>query len=412
MKKILKKPFMAMFFILLGSSLVLFSCRKDKGDEGGGGTPKITKVTKTEPNSIGKDSTFTESFPNRMILIHGENFDGVKAVYFNGQPAYFNRNYTTNTSIIISIPADAPTAATMPEAPNEIRVVTNGGEAKFTFKLLVDRPAIYAVSNEFAKPGSTITLYGKRMYVIEKVIFPGNIEATGFTLKGDSILTVQVPANVTTGGRLIIKNQFGADTAKFRDRTGLLTNFDDVNTYSWGATSVTENATDYPGTDGKAVINKFTNASAGDWSWWNGGRSWNLNAMQLLPVADLSKSINNFALKFEIFVKEPWSAGTVILLPRDNWTYVHMYRPWYIDATTTKAFSTTGWTTVTIPLNKFLTKKNGKDGTGDPAPNLAALLGGTGNGSFTAKIVNDMGAAIPKFDVAFDNLRIVNTKIK
>jgi hypothetical protein len=218
----------------MGATLV--SCSEDEQF----GSPIITKITKTNPASIAKDSTFVASFPGQMIVIHGENFQGLRNVYFNGMDAYFNSNYTTSRSIVITIPEDAPTAATNPEVSDNITIVTTHGEATFNFRLLVDAPEVLRVSNEFADPGNVITLYGRRFYVIEKVLFPGNVEASILDIAGDSILTVQVPNDLQTGGDLVIVNEFGSDTVSFRDETGMISNFDDLNPYGWGATAVQE----------------------------------------------------------------------------------------------------------------------------------------------------------------------------
>lgn len=407
MKNVYKTPFKIMvkpaILMLTGLFMILFSCKKDNDNIG---MPVISKITRTSPESIAKDSTFTQSFPGTMIIIHGENFNDLKKVYFNGKDTYFNMNYTTNRSIVITIPADAPTLATDPEAPDLIRVVTGHGETTFSFKLLVEAPIIYSVSNEFAKAGTQITLYGKRFFQIEKVMFPGGLEGTEMSIKGDSLIMVKVPANLTTGGSLIISNEFGADTVSFQNKANMISNFDEVNNYSWGATAIQDNPAPYPGNNGQYAVMQFANVSPGNFSWWEGGRSVNLNPSQQIPQAELSNSINDYVMKFEIYVKEPWSAGTLMIQPQGSWTYINLYRPWKISATSTKAFVTEGWRTVTVPLNMFLTKENNLDGTGDPAPNLAALLGATGNSALNFIFVNDGVTEVAKFDIAIDNIRI------
>lgn len=390
--------------VLCAISTYLVSCKDDTNI----GPPVITKVTRTEPLSIAKDSTFTASFANRIIVIHGERLDGLTEVYINGLKSYFNANYTTSTNIIVTIPANVPTAATDPNVPNQIRIVTTHGEATFSFRVLVPAPVVSAVSNEFASPGSTIQLSGSNLYVIQKVIFPGNVQATNVKAATDgTLITVDVPANATTGGKLIVVNEFGADTVTFRDPTGMICDFDTKNTYSWGATTIASDAVLYPGAQGKYAAMEFGNIAAGNWNNWESGRSINLNASQLLPASELANPVANYSMKFELYVKKSWTAGTLMVNPRAAWTYVALYRPWMVNATTTKEFTTPGWITVTIPLNRFLTKKDGKDGTGDPAPNLGALLSATGNGTMQFMFNNDSGVAQPGFATAVDNIRIV-----
>lgn len=391
----------ALIFLLSGVCIIVASCNNN--DDELAGPPVITKITKTDPESIAKDSTFTETFPGQMIVIHGENLNDLQTVYFNGEQAYFNSNYTTSKSIIITIPADASTAATDPDVPNTIRVVTGHGEVTFSFRLLVRPPQILNVSNEFANPGSSITLYGKRFYVIDKVLFPGNLEETNFTVKGDSILTVQVPHDLATGGDLIIVNEFGRDTVPFRNKKGMICNFDEINPYGWGATDVKDDATAYPENQGKYATMEFANIEPWDTQWWNTGRQINLTETTLIPQAELANPINEYALKFEIYVKEPWNYGTLLINPRTAWKYFAAYRPWKVG-TTTKAFATAGWRTVTIPLNTFKTN----NGTGTAATTLAELLGDTGKGTFQFMFYNDTAGTIGNFASAIDNIRIVH----
>lgn len=395
----------AMFLTMLGS------CSTDDGNMA---PPVISKVTKTDPASLAKDSTFTEAFPNQMIVIHGENFNGLKKVYFNGMDAYFNSNYTTSTNIIITIPEEAPTAATDPEVPNNIRVVTTHGEATFDFQLLVDAPVIYGVSNEFAFPGSTINIYGSNFYAIDEISFfsssGGNsttVQGSGISVVGDSIISIRVPENLSVQDSIAVTNEFGTDTFPFHNEAGMISNFDDLNLYSWGATAVQDDPMAYPGNRGNYVTMEFAEVGAGDWAWWNPGRSINLNPSQLLPADELDKPIENYVMKFEIYVREPWHHGNLMILPQNSSEFVHLYQPWKVNETTTKAFSTEGWETVTIPLDQFLTKENGQDGTGGPAPNLSALLGATGNASLNFYFVNNSAVPIDNFAIAIDNIRIV-----
>ena len=401
-------------FILAGIFLSFAACSNDDVDMG---PPVISKITKTDPVSIGKDSTFTEAFPNQMIVIHGENFDGLRSVYFNGMEAYFNSNYTTNNSIIVTIPEEAPTAATNPEVPDNIRVVTTHGEAAYDFQLLVDAPVISGISNEFAFPGSTINIRGSNFYNIEEVSFlpgaggnPTIVQGSEISVVGDSIINVRVPENLSEGDSLAVTNEFGTDTFSFHSESGMISNFDDLNLYSWGATAVQDDPMSYPGNRGSYVTMEVANIGGGDWSWWNPGRSINLNPSQLLPADELDNPIEDYVMKFEIYVREPWHHGNLMILPQNSWEYVHLYQPWKVNETTTKAFSTEGWKTVTIPLNQFLTKENGQDGTGDPAPNLSALLGATGNASLNFYFVNNSATLIENFAIAIDNIRIVENQ--
>lgn len=386
--------------ILAGVCIILASCSSDENTT----PPVITKVTKLDKASIVKDSTFTETFPGQMIVIHGENFNKVLTVFFNGKPAYFNSNYTTSKTIIIEIPADAETAATNPDVPNTIRVVTAAGEASFNFRLLVSGPEIYSVSNELPNPGSYITLYGKRFYVIEKVLFPGNVEGTNVTVKGDSIITVQVPQDIVAGD-LILVNEFGRDTVSFGDRTGMIADFDGLNPYGGGATAVQNDPSAYPGNQGYYVTMEGGPIAPWNNEFWNAGRQIYLNDSQLLPAAELGNSVSNYVMKFEIYVKEPWASGSLMINPTADWSHLARYRPWEVG-TKSKPFITSGWRTVTIPLNMF--KSDGS--WGSPAAALSDLLGTEGKGPLAFMFWNDSPEKVNKFAFALDNVRIVRQR--
>lgn len=387
--------------ILAAISIILASCSNDDNPQ----PPVITKVTKVDKASIAKDSTFTETFPGQMIVIHGENLNNVLMVYFNDKPAYFNSNYTTSKSIIIDIPGDAETAATDPDVSNTIRVVTKAGEASFNFRLLVSGPEIYSVSNELPNPGSYIKLYGKRFYVIDKVLFPGNVEGTNITVKGDSILTVQVPQDIVAGD-LILVNEFGRDTVAFGDRTGMIADFDSHNPYGGGATAVQDDPVAYPGNQGNYVTMEGGPIGAWNNEHWNPGRQIYLNKSKLIPAAELNNSINDYVLKFEIYVKEPWVRGSLAINPTGDWSHLGRYRPWEVGNTSRVFTVSGGWTTVTIPLNKF--KSCG--GWCDPATSLSELLGAEGNEPMVFMFWNDSPEKMDKFAFAIDNIRIVKHK--
>src|SRR5262245_10045689 len=120
-------------------SSVIFSCKKNDS-----GPPVINGVRSADPAT--KDSLFTKAVPGTLIVIQGNNFDGLQAVIFNDTSAYFNPAYATNSNIIITIPATAQTAAANPKVPNTIKVVTNHGTATYTFTLYLPPPTINSLS--------------------------------------------------------------------------------------------------------------------------------------------------------------------------------------------------------------------------------------------------------------------------
>lgn len=381
-------------FLLGCTALTQVACKKDSGIS----NPVIQQVRLLD--STKRDSFFTSVLPGTTIVIQGHGFSGLLHVYFNNYDAQFNSALNSDENIIITIPSDAPTEATNPDVPNNIKVVTNHGEATFDFVLTAPPPAVTGASNEMALPGQQITIYGSNFYIIDKVVFPGNVEVTNFTVNDDATaITLTVPAGVTSGAIQVV-NKFGTGTSVFLfddTTTGVLCNFDNVNNFSWGC-AVSSDASSYPGGWGSFAQMQFTGVPANDGSWWNWGRSLNTNSGTWIPSDHLNDPLSSYAVKFEIYVKQPWSTGSFYIVKDYTWTYVGLYTPWKQKAD----FTTNGWQTVTIPLDQFKTN----NGTGNPPSTLTDLVG-SGIGNIDIMFVNDTGTDIATFDAAVDNVRVV-----
>ncbi len=155
---------LAIFLILAG--VVFFSCKKD--NSGSSGQPVITQVRAVD--STRRDSTFDQALPGALIVIQGNNLGGLQKVYFNDTAAYFNPVYATSTNIIINIPSTAQTAATNPNVPSTIKVVTDHGTATYSFKLYLDPPYINSIS--FDNSGTLVYIDGGNFEGIQKITFP------------------------------------------------------------------------------------------------------------------------------------------------------------------------------------------------------------------------------------------------
>ena len=158
-----------------------FSSCKDKENN----LPVITAVRKTN----NPDSTFTGSFPDQLIVIIGENLKETRHVWFNNAEAEFNPNYRTNTSVIVTIPANIPLKGTDPTAPNEIRLETPYGTARYSFSFYSQVPIADSLKLDFdipARAGKTLTIEGLNFYEVQKIVFrnvEGNIEVTDFVVE-------------------------------------------------------------------------------------------------------------------------------------------------------------------------------------------------------------------------------------
>ncbi len=201
-----------MTVMLVGSGLYLLSCAED--DEGtASALPVISQVRITDPTAV--DSTFTRSFRGQLLVIEGNNFEGVSAVRMNSIAVPFNPNYVTSTSIIVSIPFDLPFKGEDPALPNTIEVENNIGSGSFDFVFLAPEPGLSLF--KFAPPltaGETMEILGFNFYNIEKVVFSAGgttmAEVTNFEVNNDfDILSFIIPDGIDQDGEITVFAESG-----------------------------------------------------------------------------------------------------------------------------------------------------------------------------------------------------------
>ncbi|MFC2137260.1 glycan-binding surface protein [Bacteroidota bacterium] len=395
--------------LIIFGSIIFISCKEDEKP----GPPTINKVRLIDPETA--DSAITQADPGTLVVIEGENFDGLLNVYFNNYNSTFNRVFITNTNIIVRIPAETPTAIIDPTVSNELKVVTETGEATHTFVLSFPPPEILLITNENALPGDTIYFLGNNLYFIEKIIFPGNIEATDYTVfERQGIILITVPDGVSEGGPVTIETTYDIveSSMKFNDISGddVICNFDDINSYIWGCQISSDNNA-FPGARGSFAHLTTTNVPVGNYEWWGNNRVCFLDSINIIPEENMGDIISEYQLKFEMYVNEPWNTGSLSII-LSNWDYRFLMRPWIVDGKRTD-FVTNGWITITVPLNEFL----GSEGDGDPAESLDDLFWENGFGRIGFPFMNDgadpdnpetEGIVLETLSIALDNIRLVN----
>lgn len=387
--------------LLLALLAGLVACDKDNDSK-----PVITKLRAISPAP--NDSTLTTAGPGQTVVIQGSGFATTSQIYFNGYPTPFNSALLADDNIVVTIPADMPFASLDPAQLNTVKVVTTNGEVVFNFSVVPPPAVLLSASNENAGSGERITITGNNFFFVEKVIFPGGIAVTtnlGTVASGTSI-DVTVPAGITQAGPLQVVTKFGTGISVFLFNdfsTGMITNFDDINNFSWG-TTIKDDATLFPGNHGKYAHLTQDNITGNNWDWWNGKRGIITNAKDWLPASEMGNPAANYAMKFDIYVKEAWSTGVLLIgpPPNDTWVYMHRYEPWKA----TPDFKTNGWITVTVPISEFRKKSaSGTDGAGDQAATVGDVIGSI-NEIAKFMFVNDTGTPIAKLDMAVDNIRV------
>lgn len=370
--------------------------------------PVINSVRAIDPAP--NDSTLSKAGPGQSIVIMGANLATTRQIYFNGFPSPFNAALLSDNTIAVTIPSEMPFASLDPDDLNTIKVVTEYGEALYEFPIEPPPPAITAASNEYAVAGETLVLTGNNFFFIDKVVFPGGVEVTSgiTTNETGTRLELTVPAGITQAGPIQVQNLYGTGTSVllFNDlATGMLCNFDDVNTLNnWAGVGISSSSTEFPGNTGTYAHMHYTDIPANDFVWYGGGRSINCEVpLPWVPVASLNEPLGNFALKFQLNTKVPWTGGSIFIAKDYSWDFIGRVEPW---KGTSNGFNTEGWRTMVVPLSNF----KSSEGTGDAASGLTQLLGAGGQGGVNFFFINASDNVLTEFDAAIDNIRVVRIR--
>lgn len=365
------------FLGLIVFAMQFTSC---ESSDASGGVITVSKVFLEDVNSSVPDREVTFARLGQTIRVEGSGFSQLKKVYINGYSTYFNTVYISDTSFLITVSKDTPILEAGTDVRNTIRLVNDNYETTFSFEIRSSAPTITDISNTLPKAGETITVYGSGLTEVSKVTFPGNIEVTtGIISDVDGeFFTVVVPNGVSdTGGSLLINCSNGGaySPAYFNFRKGIILNFDDKAAHGYWTSStgmITPSDLESSSTGlintsqgiyvphRPARIPSFEPAKNRCSEVWTTGNSPEDDWRALLtPYIPASTPLNEIALQFDIFVPNACGNTGFLKICLSNafnggeWSGAcYNYVPWIVDGKV-KEFQTTGWTTVTIPLNKI-----------------------------------------------------------
>lgn len=382
-----------------------------------GGTAIFSfRLTPAAPTITAISNVFAN--PGDSVFIYGANLFFVQKFTYGGTTiASFKSDYY-GTALGFVMPNPAPVSG-------NVVVTTKSGTVVFKIEAL---PTITAVSNENANTDDSVYVYGTYLKSIQSFTFSG-VDISSFVASPDgSFLAFKLPS-ISQSGPASITTAFGTVTTPYDvynaynvkwagvATTGILGNMEWGNAFGWGwyggsRLSVVSNGgwiTDCPemtGNPGMFISIKDNALAAGA-----SGSEIPLGGALWLPAANLADPVGNWALKFEVNIPTSWNGGSIRIQTGFTNAYTALYEPWQISPTTTSAFSTKGWRTVTIPLSRFLsTDATLGEGRGTPATSLANLLG-TGNTGCNVRFKNyGTSATSTGFYGGFDNFRVVKIK--
>jgi hypothetical protein len=363
-------------------------------------------------------SSLTFDNTGTTVFINGANFQGIKKITFPVSGNDTALSYTvdkTFTQIVAKIPPGTPFT-------DSLRVYATFGTGAYLYPPPM---SITSVSNENASAGTMITVNGTNFVGINQVVFPGNIPGTNLQVLSVNQLKVTVPAGVTTVDSLRIKGVLGTATSPqlfgshlTRPTPGYLSTFeqqwasDNTSFVGWtgGYADQATAAANYPGATGAVAVlvqGSPMGANAGPTTQGNPGLL-QLNASPW--VSNTGLSINNYALKFEYYVKSTWSAGE-IWIAVGGWygwsSYTARFAPW--ESAPGGKLQPSGWQTATIPLTEFRKGNEFWQTSYNTSGATASKFSDFPTTEVGFLIANDQAVAVPanSVNIAIDNVRIV-----
>jgi hypothetical protein len=290
--------------------------------------------------------------------------------------------------------------------PTSGKVVLTTKSGTAIYKISAD-PTITSISNENANAGDSVFIFGTYLKSIQTFIFAGKtITSFNASSSGDT-LAFKLPT-LSQSGPVTITTQFGTTTTLYNVNdiaTGSISNWQ-----WWGGSYYTSGAADFPGNSSQYMVLKTKSLTVGEGNTYS-NYAIRMNAKQWIPVANLSDTVGNWAFKFEVSIPQAWD-GVTIDIVADDQTYIARWEPWQVTATTTAAYTTNGWRTITIPFTQFrMTDAKLGDGEGDSMTKFSQLVGSTGSSGCIVYMHNyGTSATATGFYGAFDNFRVVKIK--
>lgn len=373
--------------LLLAAGMLLSfqSCNDDDID----GAPSISNVRLLDPAKA--DSSLTAAEPGSLVVIQGQNLGSVLKVYFNDFEASFNAALGSNSNIIITIPATAPTKAVDPAVPNKIKVVTRGGEATYDFVLTAPVPVISGLYSEFVKANGTVVINGDYFYNIKTVkLGSTSLQVLSATEKQ---ITAKMPATAAVDV-ITVEGEFGTakTTFKMNDPAGNMVNFD-VPATTWGSEVCWGGAPIVAATDPQALSGKFSRIKQTKLPAAGYNDAWVFSTCYFdFKLAAGDAATRQF--KFEHNIAEPWKAGKYdIIINAGGSEYVYSFKPWNSTEYASTGYQTNGWKTAVIELSEF------KNAAGSTIADVSKVT--------DLKVSFGTDVAIASFNGSVDNFRIV-----
>ena len=372
---------------ILAALLVLAACdRQDYPDRfrATSGVPSIDFVRYAD-----KDVFITQAFMDEVLCVVGSNLCSVHEIYFNDQAAILNTSYITDHTLVVAVPSTAAT-----EKTDKIYFKTAAGDVvTYDFQVLPPAPKVSAMSNEWAKPGETVTLMG-RYFLEETGIQMQGAEVTDFTVNSGESITFTVPEGANPGPvEVYTASGSGRSSFQYMDSRNMLFDWDGTRGLALGhgwrdgsKVLCTPGTHAFPALDGNyiAFSSEFDGTPYGAWAedpcsfdYWAGepGSAYApLYTFDTFAQYIQKYGVGGLCLKFEVLVptSNPWTCvGMQLMFSSEALVSdSNMNNNYFSDAEFPRAvwepWKASGsydtgdkWQTVSIPMTEFNKKSDG-----------------------------------------------------
>lgn len=406
------------------TSFTMISC-KDQPDkyEIADGTPTVYYVR--SPYASQKDSLMTGAYMGNTVCLVGDNLRSIVELYFNDQPAVLNTSYITDHTLLCDVPKELPNNPT-----DKIYMKTQSGETvSYDFAVLIPQPTVSSMSNEFAKAGEEVTIYGDYYLTYDSdpltITMPGDIAVTDIKSITKNAVTFVIPDGVTEAGRVNVKTKYGTSKSQFYylDDRNTLFDFDgkgeaQASGHGWRAGTVRNDEHSLDGgylyLGGAKLDGDFGKSWEEDafcMNYWPIDGKPKLSDISTMKQVLASNTLDKLVFKFEVQIPSAskWSAHAMqIMLTKEDMVNSNGYygntdlpralwMPWTLSGTYDTADQ---WQTITIPLSNFNRCNDGSNcDTSLTAEFLAGLTLFVWHGGINGE------SCSPEFYI--DNIRIV-----
>lgn len=389
------------------------------------GTTTFKFSVNSLPGTITGNSMSASNVVGDSVYIYGTNLYLIKNVTIAGDTISPFTTAQDGSHIGFKLPS-----ITQP-MPWHVRVTAASGIYTYDISIV---PIISGVSNANPSEGDSVYVYGSNLNGIQSLSFAGT-SITSFKEASNGSSVGFVAPSLSQSAPVKIVSTYGTASTVYNvnsqiSNDGMLANMEWGNYFGWawwGGVSLTVNSaansggwitvrSDFDGvlgTDNSMFVSYNTGImKSGDGTSSDGKYNFPIGANQWVPTANLSDPVGDWAIQFEISVAHPWNGGTLCFVSGFAGNYMARYEPWQISASSTAAFSTKGWRTVTIPLSAFRASDPILgDGEGASVASLTDLLGSTGNTGLNIYLHNfSTSPTETGFYAAIDNVRVVKIK--